>query len=113
MARMNEASRQMVRQGLARAVAAAQPVFQARVQDLTMETRIMATQCAEEIRACLLEQAEATRPGAGVQETLVRLIFGHSDPDLVKVLREYAEVLNFFLMDARDEASAVQGRKGS
>ena len=110
---MTESTRQIVRQGLDQAVDKAIPILQARLQALPEEARSRALQSAEGIRTCLNDLAEAPFPNASINESLMRLIFGHADPMIVEALKEFAEVVNFYLMDARDRMHATRERLDS
>jgi hypothetical protein len=110
---MTETTRQIVRKALDQAVDHALPVLEARLQDLPPEARAQAVESAEGIRACLGELAEGALPTAEVQEALLRLIFGHGDPAVAEALRAFAEVMNFYLMDARDRNLSLRERRDS
>ena len=99
---MTESARQLVRKGVDHAVDQAYPVFKARLQGLPPEAQALALQSAEGIRNCLEDLVEKAVPSPEIQESLIRHIFGHSDPELVEALKAFADVVNFFLMDARD-----------
>ena len=111
---MTEASRKIVQKDLDQAFASALSILQVRVQALPPESLALALQCAEGIRRCLKDLADAS-PGAmpAHQEALIRLIFSHGDRELVEALREYAEVLHFHLVAARDRLLGPPERKGS
>lgn len=110
---MTETTRQIVQKGLDQAVEKALPVLEARLQALPEEARSRALRSAEGIRNCLAELAEAPFAGPEANESLMRLIFGHSDPEIVEALKEFAEVVNFYLMDARDRIVRPRARRDS
>ena len=64
-------------------------------------------------RALLAEQATASPPTQGLQETLIRLVFGHADPTLVEVLRAYTATILLNLADTRDHLRPQRPRKDS
>ena len=110
---MSESSRQLVRRGLDQAFDFAEPVLQARMAQLTPEARVLANQCAEGIKACLKDQAETPSPSPAIQEALVRLTFSHGDPKLVAALKDYLDMINVHLMEARDHLRPSGERKDS
>lgn len=110
---MTEATRQIVRKGLDHAVEKALPMLLARLQALPDEARSRALQSAEGIQSCLKDLAEAPFPNPDINESLMRLIFGHGDARVVEALKEFAEVVNFYLMDARDRMNATRDRLDS
>ena len=114
---MTESAPQLVRKRLNQAWEAALPALQARSQALPAELQLEAERCAEEIRTCLLAQAEAALPQAATQEAtqaaLVRLIFGHSEPRLVVALKEFVQVINLYLVEARSQIRPSRQRMDS
>jgi hypothetical protein len=99
---MNGSSSKIVRLSIEQAFEAALPSLHSRIQSLPVETQSVATECAEGLRLCIMEQAEAAGPDPTFQEGLIRLIFGHADPKLVEALREFVELVNAYLMEARN-----------
>lgn len=110
---MTEATRQIVRKGLEQALEKALPVLQARLQSLPDEARERAFQSAEGIRNYLMDLAEAPFLSSESNESLMRLIFGHGDPRVVGALKAFAEVLIFYLEDARDRMDPSRDRLDS
>lgn len=105
---MSDASRKIVRQDLEDAFEAALPAFREEgAAGLPGGLRAKADQCAEGIRACLRDMTEAPGPDPDLQEALVRLVFGHAEPDLVKALRTYLEAIQHCLCSSRDR---IRGR---
>lgn len=99
--------------GLDRAVETALVVLRARMATLAPEAPSTALACAEGIRTLLRARLEGRETPEAIQAGLVRHIFGHADPDLVEALREFAEVINFCLRDARDDLLPKARRRES
>ncbi|GEM_PF-3908452 len=110
---MTDSSRQTVRQSLEKAVEMAMPVFRSRLPALDPDAQPVAARCAEGIVASLRDLAEAPGSSAATQEALTRLIFSHADPKVVQALREFTEVVDFYLREARDGLQPPRERKGS
>ena len=110
---MTESARQLVRKGFDHAVEQAFPVLKAKLQSLPLEAQDRALQSAAGIRTCLETLVEGAVPSPETHESLIRLLFGHGDPQVVEALKEYAEVLNFYLMDARDRLVQARTRLDS
>lgn len=110
---MTETARKIVRQGLDHALDKALPVLQARLQGFPEEVRSHALQSAEGIRACLNDLADTPIRSSEINELLMRLIFGHTDPKVVEALKEFTEVVNFYLMDARARITPTRERLDS
>ena len=110
---MTDSSRQIVRQGLDHAHASALPVLHARLAHHSPEVQALASKCAEGILTCLRDLSESPGPNQAIQDALMRLIFSHADRELVAALREFAEVMNFYLMEARDRTRSAPERRDS
>lgn len=110
---MTDSTRQILLKALDLAFASALPRLQDHLDSLPPEAQAQTTQSAEGIRICLSKMAEAPAPTQESQETLVRLIFAHSDARVVRALKEFTEVVNFYLQEARDNARPPRSRKDS
>jgi len=108
---MNYSSLKLVQRSIAQAFEGAIPALHARLGPFTPEARAAALQCAEGLRTCLMDQADTTTPSPTFEDDLIRLVFGHSDPGLVEALREFLEIVNLYLMEARGQFLHGPGRK--
>ena len=108
---MNSSSRRLVQQSIDQAIEGAIPALHAKLGPFSTEARATALQCAEGLRTCLKDQADTTTPSPTFQDDLIRLVFGHSDPGLVEALREFLEIVNLYLMEARGQFLHGPGRK--
>ena len=99
---MNEKTRQLVLDLLAKAHEGALRSVQARLEGLSPEDRDTAQRFMGEFRACLLQGLEGRLLPAEVEDRLASLIHGHPDPDVVRALKDYAEAVQLLLVESRD-----------
>lgn len=108
---MNGSSLRLVQQSIDHAIDGAFPALHASLEPLSPEAKAIGLQCAEGLRSCLKDQADTATSSPTFQDDLIRLIFGHSDPGIVGALREFLEIVNLYLMEARGQILHGPGRK--
>ena len=99
---MTDSCKVIVHNGIDRAIEAALPALQSKLQTCPQEVQTQAAQSAEGLRACMKEQAVASGPTLAFQEDLIRLVFGHANPQLVEALRDFLETVNIYLVEMRE-----------
>lgn len=99
---MNEKTRQLVLDLMAKAHAGAQGAVREGFEGLSPASRDTAERFLGEFRACLRQDVEGALRPAEVQERLASLVHGPSDPAVVAVLRGYAEAFQLLLAASRD-----------
>lgn len=110
---MDEKTRQLVLDALAKAHAAALASVQARLSRLATEDREAADRSIDEFRACLLDLFANSLSVEVAQERLTALIHGHPSPLVIQVLKDYAEAVNYLLLESRNGLLSQERPKGN
>lgn len=99
---MNEKTRQLVLDLMAKAHAGAQGAVREGFEELSPASRDTAERFLGEFRTCLSQGVEGVLLPAEVQERLASLLHGPSDPAVARVLQGYAAAFQFLLAASRD-----------
>lgn len=109
---MNEKTRLLVLELLAKAHEGALGAVQSRLEGLSAPDRDAARRLMGEFRETMHQGFEGLlRPGE-VLERLASLIHGHHSPKVVRVLKDYAETVQLLLTESRDALRSVERPKG-
>ncbi len=109
---MDERTRQLVREALAKAEAGALKSVQSRLAALPEFEASTALRFIGEIRDCIGELLEGTLSPFEAEERLGSLIHGHPDPRVVRVLQDYGEAIHYLLTESRDGLLSAKRSKG-
>ena len=99
---MDEKTRQLVLDSLAKAHGAALKSVQAELDGLPETDRETVLRFMGEFRDCMQDLFENTLSSVEAQERIAALIHGHPNPEVVRVLREYAEAVHYLLIQSRN-----------
>jgi hypothetical protein len=111
-ASMDEKTRQLVLDMLAKAHATALKSVQTKLGKLPETENGTALRFMGEFRACLLDLFGNALSPEETQERISALIYGHPDPLVVQVLKEYAEAVHYLLVESRNGLLSPKKPKG-
>ncbi len=108
---MNEKTKRLVRELLAKAHAGAQASVREGLGALPAEGRQAAEEAMEACRLVMLRLFEGTVSPEAAEERLASVLHGHPDPRVVGLLRDYAGTVRDLLVESRDDLRATDRRR--
>lgn len=109
---MDGKTRQLVQDLLAKAHAGAWTSVLPGLERLSEPDRDAVARFAGEFRECLRQTSERLLRPSETTDRLAALIHGHPNPEVVRVMKTYAEAIQILLVESRDGLRSPGRRKG-
>ncbi len=108
---MDDPSRQLVLNALRIAHEAGLGSVQAQLDLFSEDEKRVILRNMEAFRASLQRQFEGERLAEDVQEHLKALVFGHPNPKVVRLLKQYTEIVQYLLEESRDQLRSSKRKR--